>query len=151
MIYTKTTQGQAAFQARSVSLLPKQRSAFILFDGKRSEDEVLRATAGLGVTPDDVKQMVALGLIEARLVATLLDSSSMPVATEVTSLNEQELYLRSYLIATRLTATLGLRGFRLNLAVEAAGNLNALRQLAPKIEAAIGPEKFKELEAALYF
>ena len=106
MIYTKTTQGQAAFQARSVSLLPKQRSAFILFDGKRSEEDVLRATAGLGVTPDDVRQMVALGLIEARLVATLLESSPAPVAAEVPSLNEQELYLRSYLIATRLTATL---------------------------------------------
>lgn len=51
---------------------------------------------------------------------------------------------------TRLTAGLGLRGFLLNLAVEAAGDLSKLRELAPKIEQAVGPDKFRELESALY-
>jgi hypothetical protein len=44
-----------------------------------------------------------------------------------------------------------LRGFRLNLAVEAAGDLDKLKELAPKIREAVGPEKFLELENALYY
>lgn len=49
-----------------------------------------------------------------------------------------------------MTAGLGLRGFRFNLAVEAAGNLAQLQELAPKIKEAVGPEKFRELQSALY-
>jgi hypothetical protein len=46
---------------------------------------------------------------------------------------------------------LGLRGFRLNLAVEAASDLDKLKEIAPKIKAAVGPEKYLELENALYY
>jgi hypothetical protein len=35
--------------------------------------------------------------------------------------------------------------------VEAAGDIDKLKELAPKIKEAVGPEKFKELENALYF
>lgn len=63
----------------------------------------------------------------------------------------QDHYSRAYPIATRLTAGLGLRGFRLNLAVEAAGDLDKLKELAPKIREAIGSQKFLELENALYY
>jgi hypothetical protein len=59
-------------------------------------------------------------------------------------------YSKAYPIATRLTAGLGLRGFRLNLAVEAAGDLDKLRELAPRIKDAVGPEKFRELQSSLY-
>ena len=49
MIYVKTESGQQAFQSRSVLLTPRQRAAFILFDGRRDSTEVLKATAGMGV------------------------------------------------------------------------------------------------------
>ena len=61
MILFKTEAGQRAIKDRSVIVTPRQRSAFILFDGKRSMDEVV--AAGLGVTREDVEQMVALGLL----------------------------------------------------------------------------------------
>ena len=67
------------------------------------------------------------------------------------TLNAQAHYSKAYPIATRLTAGLGLRGFRLNLAVEAAGDLDKLKELAPRIREAVGPEKFLELENALYY
>ncbi len=44
MVYAKTELGQAALQNRSVGLTPRQRSAFIMFDGKRSTEDVLKAT-----------------------------------------------------------------------------------------------------------
>lgn len=153
MIYTKTELGQAAFQSRSVALTPRQRSAFIMFDGKRSADEVLKATAGLSVTAEDVNHLLALGLLAASATAAPVAApqpAPASVAGAPPTQNEQAHYSKAYPIATRLTASLGLRGFRLNLAVEAAGNLAQLQELAPKIKDAVGPEKFKELQSALY-
>lgn len=158
MIYMKTELGQSALQNRSLGLIPRQRSAFIMFDGKRSTEEVLKATAGLGVTLEDVNQLVALGLLAATAAvppavaepqgATPPAASQNPDGTPTQS--AQEHYSRAYPVATRLTASLGLRGFRLNLAVEAAGDLEKLKELAPRIQEAVGAEKYRELERALY-
>ena len=41
MILVKTDAGQQTLRDRSVRLTPRQRSAFILCDGKRSVDDVL--------------------------------------------------------------------------------------------------------------
>ena len=170
MIYSKTQLGQSALQSRSIPLTPRQRSAFILFDGKREIHEVLKATAGLGVTPDDVSHLVSLGLLAPAIVATAIpvtganadktraDVSNVPSlavlsvnADGLPTVSAQAHYSKAYPIATRLTARLGLRGFRLNLAVEAAGDIDKLKELAPKIREAVGPEKFLELENALYY
>ena len=155
MIYTKTELGQSALQNRSLALTPRQRSTFIMFDGKRSMDEVLKATAGLGVTVDDVNHLVTLGLLAARatappLAAVASAAAAAQAADDSPGLSARAHYSKAYPIATRLTAGLGLRGFRLNLAVEAAGDLAKLQELAPKIKEAVGPEKFRELENALY-
>lgn len=162
MVYLKTELGQTALQDRSLALTPRQRSAFILFDGKRSASEVVKATASLGVTPADIQRLVDLNLlaISPKMAAAIVEMAAAPAAAAVTaaplqlpktsSLTDQQRYSLAYPIATRLTANLGLRGFRLNLAVEAAGDLAKLRELAVKIQEAIGPEKFAELQAALY-
>ena len=159
MIYTKTELGQSAMHSRAIPLTPRQRSAFIMFDGKRSLEEVLKMTAGLQVTAEDVQHMVGLGLLAAAAVAA---TAAVAVAVAVASpesarnadgsptLSAQEHYQRAYPVAIRLTAGLGLRGFRLNLAVEAAGDITKLQELAPKIKDAVGPEKFLELHRALY-
>ena len=159
MIYTKTELGQSAMHSRAIPLTPRQRSAFIMFDGKRSLEEVLKMTAGLQVTAEDVQHMVGLGLLAAAAVAA---TAAVAVAVAVAppesatnadgspTLSAQEHYQRAYPVAIRLTAGLGLRGFRLNLAVEAAGDITKLRELAPKIKDAVGPEKFLELHRALY-
>jgi hypothetical protein len=154
MIYTKTELGQSAFQDRSIPLTPRQRSAFIMFDGKRSMEEVVKATAGLGVTPEDISHLIAWACWPRPLRRRRLPPRQ-PVSAHNAdgspTLTAQEHYSRAYPIATRLTAGLGLRGFRLNLAVEAAGDIDKLKELAPKIKEAVGPEKFRELENALYF
>ena len=173
MIYVKTELGQQAFQSRSVPLTPRQRAAFILFDGRRDSIEVLKATAGLGVTTDDLKHLVSMGLLLPNTSASYdlltgamatvpapLEPASAPArsaaslsytAEGLPTLGAQAHYSKAYPIATRLTAGLGRRGFRLNLAVEAAADLDKLKELAPKIREAVGPEKFLELENALYY
>ena len=153
MIYTKTELGQSALHNRAIPLTPRQRSAFIMFDGKRSLEDVLKATAGLQVTPEDVDHMVGLGLLANASVVVPVVTPSEParITDGSPTLSAQEHYSRAYPIATRLTAGLGLRGFRLNLAVEAAGDITKLQELAPRIKEAVGPEKFKELQNALYY
>ena len=166
MIYVKTEQGQAAFQSRSVSLTPRQRAAFILFDGKRAASEVLASTVGMGVTEDDLAHLIAAGVLapgavsqpptvakdpEATVLAPLHSAALAYTADGQPTANAQAHYSKAYPIATRLTAGLGLRGFRLNLAVESATDLDKLKELAPKIREAVGPEKFLELENALYY
>lgn len=161
MIYLKTALGHTALHDRSLALTPRQRSAFILFDGKRDLKAVLSATSSLGVTPDDVNHLIALGLLVSHASAPGIPSVT-PSASQTTAalsynadghptISAQAHYSKAYPIAIRLTSNLGLRGFRLNLAVEAAGDIDKLKELAPKIREAVGPEKFLELENALYY
>lgn len=152
MIYMKTELGQTAFQSRSVALTPRQRSAFIMFDGKRSTEDVLKATTGLNVTAEDIDQMVSAGLLAPTAASMVVTPAveAEPIAGAPPTQDAQSHYSRAYPIAIRLTSELGLRGFRLNLAVEGAGNLAQLRELGPRIKEAVGAERFKELQRALY-
>ena len=170
MIFIKTALGQTALQNRSLALSPRQRSVFIMFDGKRTADDVMKATAGLGVTPEDVSHLVSLGVLVSHAsppavleqIPAAVPAAGIPIVTAqaatlafdangLPTASAQARYSKAYPIAIRLTAALGLRGFRLNLAVEGAGNLDKLKELAPKIKEAVGPEKFLELENALYY
>jgi hypothetical protein len=184
MIYVKTDRGRTALRDRSPILAARHRPAFIMFDGRRRVEEVLKAASGFGFTMVDVEQMLGLGLIElatdqtgrsdstlsqypnSSLLPAQFASSALPAAGPASvpahsmnatlppdgkpSLDAQAHFLKAWPIATRLTASLGLRGFRLNLAVESAGDLAKLKELAPKIKEAVGAEKFRELEIALY-
>lgn len=139
---------------RSVAMTPRQRSAFILMGGRRTLSEVLAATAPTGVTPDDIQQLVDLGLLtDAAPAKTAAEAAAQEAKAEGVKQHKerspQQRYQDAYPIAARLAANLGLRGFWLNLAVEAAGNYEQLAQLAPKIQEAVGPEKFAPLEEAL--
>jgi len=185
MIYIKTERGRTALQSRSSILAARHRPAFIMFDGRRGVEEVLKAATGFGFTMTDVEQMLGLGLIEPALNQTgdrsgsslsnytstsvlpsQFASSALPSAWSASvnvgsqsvtlppagtpSVDAQAHFLKALPGATRLTANLGLRGFRLNLAVESAGGLAKLKALAPRIKDAVGAEKFRELEIALY-
>jgi hypothetical protein len=150
MKYSKTEAGQLAFKARSAALTAGQRSAFIMFDGKKTVEEVLAMTAGLGVGLADVEHMVAAGLLEevAGKVPAGAEASALQ-KPEAGGLTPAQRYALAWPIATKITASLGLRGFRLNLAVEAATGYEQLRDLLPKIRDAVGPEKARPLEDAL--
>ena len=171
MILVKTEAGHLALKDRTVRLTPRQRSAFILFDGKRSVNEVL--AAGMGIVAQDVEQMVELGLLgpvgaggiaaAAPAAATAVEpvpvshlaapAPTGAVATEVAPPSQartpQQRYQDAYPIATKLAAGLGLRGFRLNLQVEGTSSYEELVALAPKIRAAVGDDKAQALDRAL--
>ena len=154
MSIVKTEAGLQVMKDRSVPLTPRQRSVFILIDGKRSMQELLTASAAMGVAPEDIEQLFELGLITdstpqptpgERAAAAAQDEA----AKEHNARSPMQRYQEAYPIATKLTAALGLRGFRLNLAVEAAGNYEQLLELAPRIREAVGADKFAALDKAL--
>ena len=143
MIPVKTALGQQVLKDRSVALTPRQRAALIVIDGKRSIAQVLESA---GVQPEDVSRLLELELIEGMPV----DGATVPMPLAARAYAPpQERYAAAYPIATRLTAGLGLRGVRLNLAVEAATSYDDLVALSAKIREAVGAEKFAPLEAAL--
>ncbi|MDH6168166.1 hypothetical protein M2282_003317 [Variovorax boronicumulans] len=161
MILVKTQTGHQALKDRSVTLSPRQRSAFILFDGKRAVDEVL--ANGMGIVREDIDHMVALGLLEpmagsaappAVVASAVVDAAKPAVpsaapAAGSSGRSRQQRYKDAYPIATQLTGSLGLMGFRLNLQVEGTTSYEDLLALAPKIRAAVGPEKAAALDKAL--
>lgn len=143
MNLSKTDAGLRMLKDRQGGLTPRQRAALILFDGQRTLDEVLAATAPGGVTRADVDRLLALGLVAELPAGTPTFSDSGPGGID------RDRYLQAYALATHLTAGLGPKWGSLNLAVEAAGNLEELEALGPSIRAAVGPLKFAPLEAAL--
>jgi hypothetical protein len=154
MQLTKTEAGKKAISDRSIALSPRQRSALIIFNGERSLDEVLVMLVGLGFTKADVDHMVSIGLLIDVNPSGTPKADSPSNATEplggFVELGEAQLrYKLAYPLATQLTASMGFRGFRLNLAVEGAGSYSQLVQLFPKIKEAAGAEKSLALENAL--
>ncbi len=151
-IYVKTELGRNAFKDRSVALTQRQRAAFILVDGVRTEASVLSATAGLGVQSDDITALSRQGYVVAAPTTAAAVPAVVPGITPLPSPNHstaQQRYQRAYPLAAQLTASLGLRGFRLHMAVEAADGYEQLLALMPKIREALGAEKCRQLDAAL--
>lgn len=151
---TKTEAGQLAFKQRSADLGPRQRSAFLLFDGQRSVVDVLKATEGLGITQADIEDMLAKGFLEPLprppgnpAAGAGAASAATPTAPDTRTAAER--YRQAYPLATQLTAQMGLRGFRLNLAVEAASGLDDLIALLPKLTEALGPNAVRAFKEAL--
>lgn len=165
MLLVKTQAGQDLFKERRGGWTLRQRAAFILFDGKRVAAEVLAATAPMGITPEDVHAMVAQGLL-APAAAQAVAGPELTVAhgdlsgskrskrsklsEEASGRSSTERYQAAYPVAAELTASLGLRGFRLNLAVEGAGSFADLAALAPRIRQAVGDVPFTRLDQALF-
>jgi hypothetical protein len=165
----KTETGQLAFKERSPFFSGCQRSLFILFDGQKSVKQVLAATSGLGATQADVEHLIAHGFLENAAAAPADVPGAVPGAVPVTApmaltaattpvsgpdpaavgKSAQERYAEGKVLATRLTASLGLRGFMLNLSVESAAGYDDLLKLFPKIQAAVGEKAARELERAL--
>jgi hypothetical protein len=147
MRLVKTEAGQRVLKDRSVALSPRQRAAFILCDARHTRDHIMAATRSVGVTEDDIRHLIELGLLAE--VPDQQEVAAQQAAEALHARTPQQRYQDAYPIAARLTAGLGLKGFRLNLAVEHAVDYEQLCAVAPKIREAVGEEAFKPLDVAL--
>lgn len=155
MYLIKTPEGQQAFKERHPDLGQRLRSAFLLFDGSRSLSQVLDATSVLGVSKDDILALIPKGWLAEKEVAPESAASSVQVAAiatpaEVDPQSMARRYQKAYPMAVSITGGLGLKGFRLNLAVEAAMGYQQLVELAPRIRDAAGDKAYVPLHKALF-
>jgi len=169
MHLVKTSAGQQAFKERHADLSPRLRSAFLLFDGQRSLAQVLESVSGMGVTQDEILALVErewlaprdgseprLGVVAVAVPATVPgagdavgEAASLPAA-EPSEPSLSVRYRKAYPLAVAITAGLGLKGFRLNLAVEAAMGYDQLVALAPRLREAASPSSYAPLHEALF-
>ena len=163
MYLVKTPEGQQAFKERHVDLSQRLRSAFLLFDGSRSLAQVLTATAALGVSKDDILALVTKGWLAKREAPALAGGATVAVEVQSTKgvvpslapakvdpASTTRRYQQAYPMAVSITGGLGLKGFRLNLAVEAAMGYEQLVELAPRIREAAGDKAYGPLHKALF-
>lgn len=163
MYLVKTSEGQQAFKERHIDLSQRLRSAFLLFDGSRSLAQVLTATAAMGVSKDDILALVTKGWLAKRDSSALAGGAAVAVEAQpgksaVPSLAPAKVdlgsamrrYQQAYPMAVSITGGLGLKGFRLNLAVEAAMGYEQLVELAPRIRDAAGEKTYAPLHKALF-
>jgi hypothetical protein len=186
---SKTAKGTEVLQTRGVNLPPRQRTLLLLANGTRSNEELLKQTAGLSATQSDLDALCEAGLLVAsaplspsdslplppqiaaptgstqaselndlreaafqvRDSAALTARPSMPAQTDMSStqhldltalppMTEAERFEQAYRMATRLSSELGLRAFRLQLALERSSTLDDIRALRSKLLEALSKE-----------
>jgi hypothetical protein len=78
---TKTPKGTDVLHTRSINLPTKQRTLLLLANGARSNEDLLKQTAGLSATVMDLDALLALGLLED-LQPAFANSIPMPAQIE---------------------------------------------------------------------
>ncbi len=152
MIYVKTAAGRQALKERAETMPRKYHFPFLMCDGVRDSADILAASVQHGFTSVDLYQMVQLGFVEPMptKVPTRIAPAIDPVQVASAppgrpSPQQASVFFDASKLATALSANLGLRGFRLNLAVQTANNLTDLDALLPQLEKALGAETVKPL------
>lgn len=148
MRLAKTDKGIQVMRDRSVPLTARQRGAFILCDARYPKDRVLANAKMAGVTETDIRYLMQLGL-----VVELPDEHELAAQRAAQEFHDRpagQRFKEAYPIAVGLSASLGLKGFRLNMAVERSQSYEELCSVAPALKAAVKPEVFKPLEAVLF-
>lgn len=162
MYLVKTPAGQQAFKERHAEFSPRLRSAFLQFDGRRSLAQVLELIAGLGVTQDELMALVdrewlapregvvAVAVPSQPQAQTAPETVSAPVRSGGDASDHARRYRKGYPMAVALTAGMGLKGFRLNMAVEAAIGYEQLVALAPRLRDAASAASYAPFHEALF-
>ncbi len=165
MSVSKTALGAQVMKDRSVSLSAQQRSALILCDGKRSAEDVVRMTAAVGVSMQDILTLTNLGLVEMSALPTAVPavalSGNLPGQTAITppaspTVTAQDAsasdidFSVALNTAITLCSNLGFKGFGLNMALTGVDSLDKLQKIAPDIRRAAGDVKYKPLHTLIF-
>jgi hypothetical protein len=157
---SKTALGAQVMKDRSVNLSAQQRSALILCDGKRSAEDVVRMTAAVGVTLQDITALSELGLVTQEMpAASAKPVPGTPPATdapatiegqESSSIEAGVDFNAALNAAITLCSNIGFKGFGLNMALTGVDSIAKLQKLAPDIRRAAGDAKYKPLHELIF-
>ncbi|NVD72227.1 hypothetical protein HUX88_16955 [Duganella sp. BJB1802] len=156
-IYDKTAKGREEIATRKHQLAPRLRTLLVLIDGRKTEEELLRNVAGLGLTAGALTELLAgefivlstsyVSLAEAPAEAPPEpepEQVQLPAAAQVQQF--QSLY--DFFNKT-IKSTIGLRGFTLQLKVEKASSVDDFRELRMPYLEAVQKAKGNDTAAAL--
>src|SRR5213595_2275198 len=134
VIWAKTEAGRAEMQSKGLIKERAQRNLLLLIDGQKSEEMLLANVAG--ITPDDFSALESMGLVEPVLTAPAKGGAARaPAAPPAAAAAPAEPLDYAHFTETLtqlISKELGLRGFTLTLAVEKAGTIEELRDVATR-------------------
>lgn len=148
-IYDKTDKGREEIATRRFQLAPRLRTLLVLVDGHRSEEELLRNVAGIGLTENALQELLEQGyILLATSYASLPEPEPEAVAPQPADQVQQFRSIYDFYNKT-IKSTMGLRGFPLQLKVEKAGSVDELRQLRDPYVEAVQKAKGRDTAALL--
>lgn len=149
MIWIKTDIGRAEIGARALVHERARRNLLLLIDGVRSQDTLLDSVIGIG--HGDFDQLARLGLIAkggagarpAAAATAVSRPAPLPVLDDCVAERPQPPSYGAYTakLTQMISRELGLRGFRLTLAVEKAADVQELEPVAERVLAEIARRK----------
>ena len=157
-IYDKTAKGKEEIATRKYQLATRLRTLLVLIDGRRTEEELLRNVAGLGLGASALAELVEHGyIVLATSYASLAEPSlAEPALTEPPApspVPEPAQFAQFQSIYDfynkTIKNTIGLRGFTLQLKVEKASSVAELRELRQPYIEAVQKARGSETAAAL--
>ncbi|USX27604.1 hypothetical protein NHH73_04680 [Oxalobacteraceae bacterium OTU3CINTB1] len=154
-IYDKTAKGKEEIATRKYQLAPRLRALLVLIDGRRTEEELLRNVAGLGLGASALAELLEHGyIVPATGYAALVEEpapAEPPLQSAQTAQTAQIAQFQSIYDFYNKTIknTIGLRGFTLQLKVEKASSVAELRELRHAYIEAVQKARGSETAAAL--
>ncbi|MQA23294.1 hypothetical protein [Rugamonas rivuli] len=152
-IYDKTAKGREEIATRRDGLAPRLRSLLVLIDGRRTEEELLRNVAGLGLTIAAVHELLAGEyIVLSTSYASMAEEPaepSQPEPEQPAAEQVQQFQSVYQFYNQTIKSTIGLRGFTLQLKVEKASSVDELRQLREPYLEAVQKAKGSDTAAAL--
>lgn len=156
-IYDKTAKGREEIATRKHQLAPRLRTLLVLIDGRKTEEELLRNVAGLGLTFDALNallegEFIVLSTSYVSLAEVPAEAppepepEPVPLAPGGQVQQFQSLY--NFYNKT-IRSTIGLRGFTLQLKVEKASSVDDFRELRMPYLEAVQKAKGNDTAAAL--
>ncbi|MDQ2928349.1 MAG: hypothetical protein M3R22_09320 [Pseudomonadota bacterium] len=138
MIWVKTDAGRAEMQSRALVKDRARRNLLLLVDGAKSEEMLLANLAG--ITAIDFQELRKLDLIAPAAGAVTVGNasraasadSSRPTVPQPLAAGPLDYAQFTAALTKLISANLGLRGFTLTLAVEKAGTIEELREVAQR-------------------
>lgn len=166
LVLKKTDKGLEALRTRDPALPKRLRTAFILFDGNKNVAQVMQLLpSSPALELEDVYGLLQSGWLE------LLNPSlapQMPARTEPSAAtlaataqkiaasaqhpsihNPSTRYQQAYTLITNSLGEMGLRGFRLQLAIEKADGYEGLVAALPRLRASLDAKKMQQIEKIL--
>ena len=152
-IYDKTAKGKEEIATRKYQLAPRLRTLLVLIDGRRSEQELLRNVAGLGLGAGALAELLEHGYIVLASSYASLAEPSIVEASPAAQVPEPAQIAQFQSIYdfynNTIKNTIGLRGFTLQLRVEKANSVADLRELRHPYIEAVRKARGSETAAAL--